>query len=183
MKINYFITFDYLWLFTITFAYLWIFIAFLVSHNLLNEKLKKKMKNVNNREKLMEIKESMKIEAIQSRTFSFTQNYAELIISVRYDEIISPCLIISTYKAINIKIQQKIYIKNKLPKSTFNKSVNIATEHALILFLFAKNLICNKFHEKSPSFNSNCLNFPQVLNNWIQPDHFPPPPPPPPLVR
>ena len=65
------------------------------------------MKNVNNREKLMEIKESMKIEAIQSRTFSFTQNYAELIISVRYDEIISPCLIISTYKAIILKYSKK----------------------------------------------------------------------------
>ena len=39
----------------------------------------------------------------------------------------------------------------KLPNSTFNKSVTMETEHALSNF-FAKNIICNKFQEKSPSF-------------------------------
>ena len=53
-------------------------------------------------------------------------------------------------------------MKKKLPKSTFNKAITMETEHALINF-FAKNIICNKFQEKSLSF---------ITIAWISP---PPP--------
>ena len=65
MKINYFIMFDYNYLRISLNIY-----SLFSSHNLLNEKLKKRMKNVDNRDKSMEIKESTKIEAIKKRTFS-----------------------------------------------------------------------------------------------------------------
>ena len=65
MKIDYFIMFDYNYLRISLNIY-----TLLSSHNLLNKKLKKRMKNVDNRDKSMEIKESTKIEAIKKRTFS-----------------------------------------------------------------------------------------------------------------
>ena len=43
-------------------------------------------------------------------------------------------------------------MNTKLPNSTFDKTVTMETEHRLINFFFAKNVICNKFQETSPSF-------------------------------
>ena len=58
-----------------------------------------------------------------------------VIFGLEESAIISPWSIISIYKTKNINYWAKICLKKKLLKSTFNKSVTMETEHALINFL------------------------------------------------